>query len=96
MESSNATFRCSVANSTFTILWLVNGSGSDFAIYQDRGLTVHSVNDTASELVIVGYSKNNNTRVQCVALKFEENFHFITASFHSEIALLILLGRPRY
>lgn len=92
MESSSATFRCSVFNSSFTILWRVNGSDSDFAIFQDRGLTVHSINETASELIIVGYKKNSNTRVQCVALQFEENYHLI-AAFHSEIALLVVLGK---
>lgn len=90
-ESCNATFRCSVLNSSFTILWHVNGSDSDFAIFQDRGLTVYPINDTASELTIVGYRKNSNTKIQCVALHFEENYH-LKAAFHSEVALLIILG----
>ena len=53
---------------------------------------MHSVNDTTSKLVIVGYRKNSNTRVQCVALQFEENYRLI-AAFHSEVALLVVLGK---
>lgn len=78
-------------NSSFTILWLANGSDTDFTIFQDRGLIVDPINDTASELEIMGYKKNNNTFVQCVALQYVdrriENF------FHSDVAHLVVLGK---
>lgn len=89
-EPSSATFHCSVFNLSYTMLWLVNGSDADFAIFQDRGLTVYLINDTTSQLVIGGYRKNNNTHVQCVALHYE-NYH-LTRYFHSEVALLVVLG----
>ena len=90
-EPNEATFHCSVFNSSFTILWLVNGSDTDFDIFQDRGLTVNQVNETASELIIVGYKKNSNTLVQCVALQYEN--YRLANYIYSDEALLVVQGK---
>ena len=54
-ESESATFRCVVINSSFGIYWLVNDTDAEYAIFQQRGITVVPINDTTSHLVIVGY-----------------------------------------
>lgn len=91
LETSNAAFYCSVFNSSFVIHWLVNDSDADSAKFQDRGITLHVINDTASQLVIVGYKRNNNTLVQCLALQYKN--HYIITFFPSVVALMVVLGK---
>ena len=91
MENSSTAFHCSVFNSSFVIHWLINDSDADSAKFQDRGITLRVINDTASHLVIVGYKKNNNTLVQCLALQYEN--HYIITFFPSVVATMVVLGK---
>ena len=88
-NSIEVTFQCSLFNhSSFIILWLLNGSDAGLDKFKDRGITANFT-DTSSHLTIVGYQRNNNTRVQCRALQ-SNNY---SISFLSEVALLLVLGK---
>ena len=89
-ESANATFRCSLSNTSFSIFWTVNNSDADFDIFHRRGVAIMPINATVSQLQIVGDKNNNNTFVQCVALLYHN--HQIV-SIPSKIALLLVLGK---
>ena len=91
VESSSATFRCSVSNSSFSIFWHVNNSDAKYTIFQERGVTIVPINDTSSQLIIVGYKKNNNTLVNCAALKYQ-NYRLVDW-IPSESALLVVIGK---
>ena len=88
VESSSATFR---SNSLFSIFWLVNNSNAKYTIFQERGVTIVAINDTSSQLIVVGYKNNNNTLMNCAAMKYQ-NYQLV-AWIPSESALLVVMGK---
>lgn len=93
VELHDATFRCSVCNSSFTIFWLVNDYEADFTVFQERGVVILPINSTASQLHIAGTSINNHSRIQCVALFINNHTHRIVDIAESDVALLVVLGK---
>ena len=92
-ESENATFSCSVVNSSFRIHWLVNDSDAEYTKFQQRGITVIDINDTTSHLVIEGDKTNNNTVVHCAALEYRN--HRFVDWISSQKALFVVLSKCR-
>lgn len=90
-ESDNATFRCALSNSSFRIHWEVNGSNAGFTVFRERGVTMNHNNSSSSELQIIGRKRNNNTRVQCIALLLQNNRVITYVS--SNVALLMVVGK---
>ena len=92
-ESDNATFRCSVVNSSFSIFWLVNGFSATFTVFRERGFSVKEDPDThtISRLEVVGHAYNNNTNISCAAdqIHSDPELSWIV----SEVALLIVQGK---
>ncbi|CAI8021823.1 hypothetical protein GBAR_LOCUS12874 [Geodia barretti] len=92
-ESDNATFRCSVVNSSFSIFWLVNGFSATFTVFRERGFSVKEDPDThtISRLEVVGHASNNNTNISCAAdqIHSDPELSWIV----SEVALLIVQDR---
>lgn len=70
-EAENATFRCAVVNSTFSILWRVNNSDAGYTRFRDKGIFIITDpnNYTRSQLKVAGCPCNNNTLVHCGALR---------------------------
>ena len=92
-ESGNATFSCSLSNSSFDILWLFNGYDAGFTPYKERGVTILSINSTSSQLNIVGHDINNNSQVQCVALYIDKCSFELLDYEESEVVFLVVLGK---
>lgn len=92
-EADNATFRCAVVNSTFSILWRVNNSDAGYTRFREKGVVIiPDTNDyTRSELKVAGRPYNNNTLVQCGALR---NYidPVLSNWIKSDKALLIVQG----
>ena len=85
-RGSTATFSCEIVNSSFSLLWLFNGTDS---VFQDHdGVSAMLINGTVSKLMVIGYAKNNNTPVICVAARFYPDLVW----FESRTASLIVLG----
>ena len=84
-ETETATFRCAVVNS-FSVFWWVNGSDAGYSRFRDRGIAiiVENEDNTRSRLEVAGHTYNNNTRVECLALRLPE------APIISDVALLII------
>ena len=87
--SGNATFLCSVSNSSFELLWLVDGYDADFGIYHERGFTVIVINATAIKLHVEGDKRNNHSVIQCVAILYQD--YEILDHAESKMAVLIVL-----
>ena len=87
-ESETAIFRCSVINSTFSLIWLVNGSDAGYTVFRERGVVIVPDYDdyTRSQLHVAGHLYNNNTKVHCAALTDEPPLTWT----NSEIVLLIV------
>ena len=90
-ESENATFKCAVVNSSFSIFWLVNDTDAEYEIFRRRGITVMPVTDTISHLIVEGYKKYNNTLVHCAAIHYHN--YTVIAWISSQKALLKILGK---
>ena len=90
--SGNATFLCSVSNSSFELLWLVDGYDADFGIYHERGFTVMVINATAIKLHVEGDKRNNHSVIQCVAILYQD--YEILDHAESKMAVLIVLENP--
>ena len=87
-QGSTATFSCEIVNSSFSLLWLFNGTDS---VFQDHdGVSAMRINDTASKLMVTGYAKNSNALVVCVAARF---YPFDFVWFQSRTASLVVLGK---
>ena len=88
-ESETATFRCSVENSSFVVLWYVNGSSAAYTRYRERGvrIVVENEGNTRSRLEVEGRAVNNNTLVHCIALLISPPL-----SFESNTAWLVVRG----
>ena len=89
-DSDTATFSCHVANSSFRIVWLVNGTDAYYDMFLERGVSIRHINETASQLKILGHIENNQTWVQCVSLRYHN--HQITAVTISERAYMTVNG----
>ena len=85
-ETETATFRCALVNSSFSVFWWVNGSDAGYSRFRDRGIAIIIENEdnTRSRLEVAGHTYNNNTRVECLALRLPE------APFISDVALLVI------
>ena len=89
IESSNATFKCSISNTSFTLAWVFNGSDAGHTVYQERGVSTVYINNTVSMLHVMGHKMYNNTLVHCVAVSFYPRL----VSFSSKCASLTVMGK---
>ena len=91
--SEIANFKCQVSNSSYEMIWIVNGTDAEFGIFRERGVSFFTVNGTMSYLRIIGYISNNNTVVQCAALLYK-NHRLIDYEPSTEATLSISLWTP--
>lgn len=89
-ESGNATFQCSLSNSSFQLLWLVDGYYAAYRMYYERGIVIQPFNSTTSQLRIAGHRINNNVRVQCAALLTDKHTHRVLDYIESRIVFLTI------